>query len=198
MPSVLSRLLLAPDRLFSVPGSPAVPIVEPCSVISHPWCQTCLEANKTVIRTVLYKCFRTYFTLYLVYLLCTFCPISCFLIRPLKMGTTLSSDVFFFKFSFHQVSLKNHRNLPSDISHYIPFNRESNGNEKFPNFFLPVSRKTVFNFFFVCESKCTCNQELECFPCKMFLINLEEISAVIAVTFTCRLTCAQSLNKTIV
>ncbi|XP_063721150.1 transmembrane protein 135-like [Symsagittifera roscoffensis] len=66
MPSVLSRLLLAPDRLFSVPGSPAVPIVEPCSVISHPWCQTCLEANKTVIRTVLYKCFRTYFTLYLV------------------------------------------------------------------------------------------------------------------------------------
>ena len=148
MPSVLSRLLLAPDRLFSVPGSPAVPIVEPCSVISHPWCQTCLEANKTVIRTVLYKCFRTYFTLYLVCLLCIFCPISCFLIRPLKMGTTLSSDVFFFKLSFHQVPLNNHRNRTSDISYYIPFNRESNGNEKFPNFFSSFE-KNRFQIFFL-------------------------------------------------
>ena len=148
MPSVLSRLLLAPDRLFSVPGSPAVPIVEPCSVISHPWCQTCLEANKTVIRTVLYKCFRTYFTLYLVYLLCTFCPISCFLIRPLKMGTTLSSDVFFFQVFFPSGITKK---SSKSAEWYITLNSFQSWIKrkwKISNFFFTSFEKNRFQIFF--------------------------------------------------
>ena len=43
-----------------------VPVREPCHVISHPWCQSCLAANCHILQSVVHKCVKVYFTLYLV------------------------------------------------------------------------------------------------------------------------------------